>query len=602
MDIKAGIVVVTEFCTPDSNEYKAYIDYMDRKEATRRKHVNEYSLFKDYLDYVGNPLKASGLFTKELDSLDKNQKIRLKEKFSEAQENGSMMWQTAISFDNSWLKEHGLYDDKLGLINEKKVVAVARKSINAMLKNEGLEDAVWAADLHHNTDNIHIHVATVEVEPKREKRRYIQYEKEVVDGKRKYKTRYNQELGHKEKIPILDAEGNKIVKEEFVGKFKKKSLRICKSEIYNGIEENKDNTIKITNIMRDRILNKADIEALYNDETFREAFIDLYNTLPQNVSKRLWVYNANVMAPYRAQIDDLSRQYIDKYHKEDFTALKADLIRQNAIYTEAYGKENDYAEKKEKELYARLGNAILKEVRNLGENMNREEKEAFKDDDYQVSKGKNDMTMYALGKIYSDNRSCMYDEQKALKRYMQADAAGNKYVWYNLGKLYNNRESQLYNEDKAVSWFEKAAANDNEYAQYNLGKIYTDTNSNNFNVNRGLYMLEKAAKKNNAYAQLRLGLLYYKGEMVERDTAKASEWLKAAEENGLSFAGDVVEHINKNKRKLIKGNVCRYINKNELRLALIYLRRSMKMNAEHYLNMQKYRELEGELTQEVQEQ
>lgn len=38
-----------------------------------------------------------------------------------------------------------------------------------IIKSEGLEHAVWSAGIHYNTDNLHVHIATVEPYPMREK-------------------------------------------------------------------------------------------------------------------------------------------------------------------------------------------------------------------------------------------------------------------------------------------------------------------------------------------------------------------------------------------------------------------------------------------------
>ncbi|EMF0228882.1 hypothetical protein NSB48_002453 [Enterococcus hirae] len=46
--------------------------------------------------------------------------------------------------------------------------------IGTMLSEEGMTDsAVWTASIHYNTDNIHVHVATVEPYPTREKKRFV---------------------------------------------------------------------------------------------------------------------------------------------------------------------------------------------------------------------------------------------------------------------------------------------------------------------------------------------------------------------------------------------------------------------------------------------
>lgn len=104
--------------------------------------------------------------------------------------------------------------EDLGLSSEKKIYEATRKAVSKMLKSEGLENAVWSAAIHFNTDNIHVHIATVEPEPMRKKKEYIQYRTVEKDGKRI-------------KEPILDRKGQSIKTEEYVGRFKQKSIEIC---------------------------------------------------------------------------------------------------------------------------------------------------------------------------------------------------------------------------------------------------------------------------------------------------------------------------------------------------------------------------------------
>ena len=70
-DIKAGVVCVTKFCRAGNKEFQAYIDYIDREEAARTEHSNEYNL---YADYMGNPEKTTGLFTSEKNNLNPERK------------------------------------------------------------------------------------------------------------------------------------------------------------------------------------------------------------------------------------------------------------------------------------------------------------------------------------------------------------------------------------------------------------------------------------------------------------------------------------------------------------------------------------------------
>ena len=102
-NIKAGVIVKNRFCKPSSSKYNQYINYMDRPEAVRTEHTMEYDL---YADYMGNPEKTTGLFTAEKNRLTEAESKEMKKRFAAAQEKGSLMWQTVISFDNSWLKEN----------------------------------------------------------------------------------------------------------------------------------------------------------------------------------------------------------------------------------------------------------------------------------------------------------------------------------------------------------------------------------------------------------------------------------------------------------------------------------------------------------------
>ena len=82
-DIKAGIVLVNAFTTGGADSYNAYIDYIDRNEATRNAHYNEFVIkdlkkngsnlnnanenSADYIGYMDNPEKTGGIFTASQD-------------------------------------------------------------------------------------------------------------------------------------------------------------------------------------------------------------------------------------------------------------------------------------------------------------------------------------------------------------------------------------------------------------------------------------------------------------------------------------------------------------------------------------------------------
>lgn len=163
-----GIVAVTRFSEAGSSVFFSYINYIDRKEAVRESNQCIFNIFSGYMDYMDNDTKTiaqqqaqlermSALYTKDRDVLSADAKAGLKESFRTAQENGSILWQTVISFDNAYLEQMGLWDSETRSLNEPQLRNAARKAIAEMLRREHLEHATWCGAFHYNTDNIHIH-------------------------------------------------------------------------------------------------------------------------------------------------------------------------------------------------------------------------------------------------------------------------------------------------------------------------------------------------------------------------------------------------------------------------------------------------------------
>lgn len=346
-NIKAGVVVITKFCKAGSNKFTSYINYIDRKDAVRTINSSKYNL---YQDYMGNPEKTTGLFSQVTNDLSETDKENLKNIFEKAQENDSLMWQTVISFDNRWLEKNGLYNSETQILDEKSIKSIARNAVNKMLESEGLEHAVWSGAIHYNTDNIHVHIAAVEPEPMREKKEYIQYQYRNVDGK-------------KIREPMRDTLGNVVKKEEYKGRFRQSSINSCRRSIVNEILHEKENNEQINSIIRGSIVDQKQKHPLSRDRKLKQEFIRLYQKMP-DCNRNMWNYNNPVMASVRNDLDDLSTHYLNEYHREEFDELKTRIGAQSKKYEEAYGSTGKtYEEGKMKDLYTRLGNAILKEVR-----------------------------------------------------------------------------------------------------------------------------------------------------------------------------------------------------------------------------------------------
>lgn len=91
-------------------------------------------------------------------------------------------------------------------------------------------------------------------------------------------------------------------------------------------------------------------------------FYELYNKIP-DCNRNMWNYNNPIMHNVKKDIDELSMKYIEKYHSKDFNELKNLLSEQSKKYQEAYGGTSNFEQGKLDDLMTRMGNAILKEIR-----------------------------------------------------------------------------------------------------------------------------------------------------------------------------------------------------------------------------------------------
>lgn len=321
--VTPGVVLKTKFVLPGSKAFQNYVDYVDREEAKSEVKLNP-KMFETYQDYMGNSEKTSALFTEQANRLTESEKKPLKEMFKTAHENGSIMWQDVISFYNPWLEKQGIYDEKTKTLDEKKLMDVTRLMMKEMQKREGLEkSSIWSAAIHFNTDNIHIHVATVEPFPTRER------------GKRKPKT--------------LDAMKGKVV---------------------NNLLDRKQEQKQINDLIRNNMVGRKKEDSVFDwrNQHLKPLFLQIYKQLPSD--KRQWQYSYNTIQPLKPQIDELSSRYIQHHHKKDYDQFLQKLDKEVQVFKEAYGEGKydkkqyeNYKTNKINDLYKRMGNAFLQEMK-----------------------------------------------------------------------------------------------------------------------------------------------------------------------------------------------------------------------------------------------
>lgn len=351
MTSSPGIIMTGKFARPGSAAFQTYIDYMDRDEAVRNKAYERYSAFTNtqgtsatyegdeeetldgYIHYMANPVKTSRLFSADKQRLNEEDLKKMKEQFTIAAKNGSVMWQDVFSFDNQWLVQHGYLDEQTNQLNEGKIQAAIRLAMSTMLSEEGVTDsAVWTASIHYNTDNIHVHVATVEPYPTREKKKFV------------------------------DAETGELLT-EVKGYRSRKTIRKMKSVFANQLLGLQKERAKID------ALRKVMIEGIRFDqgqEQLRNMLKDLQRVaekLPEQSGYQKYGYAEKY--GFKKDLDQVIEAFVKQNAPEIYQEI---LERQAFVQTEeeaAFGEGRNSTENKLHTLYTRLGNHILREIQAL---------------------------------------------------------------------------------------------------------------------------------------------------------------------------------------------------------------------------------------------
>lgn len=326
-----------------SLNFPEYIDYMNRSYATEKQTSNKTAVFNQHKNH-----------------LSQEEVRQLKNQLETAYQNGSLLWQGVLSFDNSFLAKHGLYDMETGQVDQAAIKNVLRTAMPHLIQREGLSsDAFWWGNIHLNTDNIHIHFGLSEVESAREKIFYA--------------TRGRMELR---------------------GNFSQKSIQGLKSEIFHGLlnDQTRSRLLRqeqvLANLKTDLLRNvlQGHQVATAAEKNFLE---QAYNHLPQNKN---WRFKSN--AKDFATSKFFLNRYLDSYFENEGKEVYDNFIKETRTFLEEYrtayssddhrsyervryvdGKPikqtvstagydmEKLLKRRENDLRERLGNAILKQFK-----------------------------------------------------------------------------------------------------------------------------------------------------------------------------------------------------------------------------------------------
>lgn len=286
--------------------------------------------------------KISGAFSKDTFDIYGKDLKTIRKKIRKAQKAGSVHWQHVVSFDNNFLEEKGFYDSKTGKLSEVKLKKASKDMMETLEKKEGLQDHYWYGAIHRNTDNIHIHLSSVELSPSRK----IQ-EHDGVENPR--------------------------------GKLKPKTLDKMKSsfgesllewaEVYKQISNLREQTRQLPETYK-KFGKKFFGESEYQKEMI-DSFIDLDGGLPDNwdsINKYGNVIGYNTLSDKQKKLVDRGIEVIKKYD-DDFRKRieewEDQLDQHHAELIKAFGEsenpQKDFKENRQADMKARLGNAMLKE-------------------------------------------------------------------------------------------------------------------------------------------------------------------------------------------------------------------------------------------------
>ncbi|MFT9075991.1 relaxase MobL [Ethanoligenens sp.] len=331
-----GVVTVHRFVQAKNakGSYSDYaVGYMGRPEAfDEEKHLDDTlyhdsNPLRDVGGYMGNNEKTDGLFDANMDLLEDRDKRDYSEMFNAAQAADSCLYQTVISFDNDYLRAHGVDFSSVDGLHD--IKNMTRLAVSDLIANSHLDErnAIWTGAIHTNTDNIHVHIAIAEIEKTKSLRDMLP--EKAID---KMKSRVANMLMGDEKIIQLSDYLHKELPHE---------------------------------------IGTAALEA-GNELTA------LARLLPADCS---WQYNRPSMALYRSKIN----QCVDTIIRSnpELAAKYADAMglleeyRQDVLDVYGHGKHSDRSQdmvdNKLADFYARAGNQLLAEAKELKRDMALEE-------------------------------------------------------------------------------------------------------------------------------------------------------------------------------------------------------------------------------------
>lgn len=337
------------------SDFVKYVSYMGRRYALEskkkmtkteeeelnllNKHIEDLSPEKNKddqeIETEGEEI-LPGVFSKDKNIITQNDLIDIKNLMEKSQNSGSVYYQDVISFDTDFLVKNKLYDPKTDTLDENRIRIASHKMMQQLFKDEQIEESngFWFASIHRNTDHIHIHFGTVEKENRRK------VVKKEVNGKTYYEPK---------------------------GKRKQRTLDHMKTTFANSLVDRTSELSRISNLRNDLVQEvKEQFQQSKEKKQDRKLVLlqEIYDGLPSN--KKDWTYGSKKMPKTtRDKIDELTELLMkdNPVLKEYKEAVEKESDFQKELYGESGREDKDYAKNQMKDMYKRMGNSLLKELK-----------------------------------------------------------------------------------------------------------------------------------------------------------------------------------------------------------------------------------------------
>ncbi|MCT2918676.1 hypothetical protein EFM26_09100 [Limosilactobacillus fermentum] len=351
---------------PDLPEdFEGYLGYTDRDAAAKLENLIDSYQEKRY------PTFSQGSY--ELTEAKHN---RLINNLKTAQVNETVLWYGVISFSPEFIREAGLIDEN-NQVNQRAIKSAVMRSMPEMLQNEALDndETFWWADIHLNTDHVHVHVAISQTENTRPEK----------DGQ-----------------PL--------------GMFSETTFRNFKAGIHRELSSDRSRS-RVREIQQDldqinKVLPGKAVEEARNNRQQMELLRRIQAALPNYKDKRRWRASNHSKEFQKAQklTDELVDSLLDNQLKDEYTNFKQLVEERDQMYRQAYGQRiKDTTKAKDERLRTLIKNRIYRSLKDIAD-------EVTPDDDRGKTKENNSDLMSRIEALGPEkNAQLLEAEQRRLK-------------------------------------------------------------------------------------------------------------------------------------------------------------------------------------------